>query len=41
VESEARPTPFQASDGVGNDEYLIAVENLGSTSSGLIFQAGE
>jgi hypothetical protein len=36
VESEARPTAFQASDGAGNDEYRIKVENLGSTSGGLI-----
>ena len=36
VESEARPTAFQPSDGAGNDEYRIKVENLGSTSSGPI-----
>jgi hypothetical protein len=37
VESEARPTAFQPSDGAGNDEYRIVLENLGSsTSSGTI-----
>jgi hypothetical protein len=36
VESEARPTAFQPSDGTGNDEYRITIENLGSASSGLI-----
>ena len=36
VESEAFPTAFQPSDGVGNDFYRIEVENLGSASSGPI-----
>ncbi len=36
VESEALPTAFQPSDGVGNDLYRVEVENLGSASSGLI-----
>ena len=36
VESEARPTAFQPSDGTGNDEYRITIENLGSASSGQI-----
>jgi hypothetical protein len=36
VESEARPTAFQPSDGPENDEYRILIENLGSASSGQI-----
>jgi hypothetical protein len=36
VESEARPTAFQPSDGTGNDEYRIELENLGSESGGQI-----
>jgi hypothetical protein len=36
VESEARPSAFQPSDGGGNDSYRIEVENLGSASSGPI-----
>ena len=36
VDSEARPTAFQPSDGTGNDEYRILIENLGSASSGTI-----
>jgi hypothetical protein len=36
VASEPRPTAFQTSDGPGNDLYRIAIENLGSTSSGTI-----
>src|SRR5205807_281954 len=30
------PTAFQTSDGAGNDEYRIEVQNLGSASSGTI-----
>jgi hypothetical protein len=36
VESEARPAVFQPSDGSGNDEYRIEIENLGSASTGTI-----
>jgi hypothetical protein len=36
VESEARPTAFQPSDGTENDEYRIELENLGSESGGQI-----
>jgi len=36
VVSESRPTAFQTSDGPGNDMYRIAIENLGSNSSGTV-----
>jgi hypothetical protein len=36
VESEARPTAFQPSDGTEVDNYRIEIENLGGVSGGLI-----
>jgi hypothetical protein len=36
VISESRPTAFQPTDGAGNDMYRIAIENLGTNSSGTI-----
>jgi hypothetical protein len=36
VVSESRPTAFQTGDGPGNDMYRIAIEDLGSASSGTV-----
>jgi hypothetical protein len=33
VVSEAQPTAFQESDGLGNDEYEVALQNIGSSES--------